>query len=225
MAELYEIGVGINNDYKNFPVAVFRNPEITICGVHLRARDECDYIRKEQLSDLFQSFGTIERTNGCFTLPEEQRKNVSTKKAIRDKGGKIIAYKNSKLNTWKELENVIILGDFNMYGEHEQAYIPNVVTDVWQMLRPNEEGYTLSYHPQFVGNMMENHIAGKQENKDQLSRVRLDRILLSPRQGVEYRWKPTTIEHIGTQAIELENDDNVLYPSDHIGLVMEIQYE
>jgi endonuclease/exonuclease/phosphatase family metal-dependent hydrolase len=221
-AELYEIGVGIGNDYKSYPIAVMKDPEITVCAIHLRARDKCDYIRKEQLSDLFQTFGTTERVNGCFTLPEEKRTNTRAKKALRDERGKIITYKKSELNTWKEFQNVIMLGDFNMYGEYEEDYIPSHAVDIWKTLRSNEKGYTLCFNP--VNNhAMNNHIATP-VSKENMFTMRLDRILLPPRVGSLNALVPVSIEIFGANPISLENDDNILFPSDHLGLVAEIEY-
>jgi poly(A) polymerase len=99
----------------------------------------------------------------------------------------------------------LIVGDFNIRGDEQQEMFNygNFV-DVWQKLRPHEDGYTFDTTRNSLAMMMS--LEGKS--------ARFDRIFL--RQGEECHYKPTSMNLFGCEP--LAGTGGKIYPSDHFGI-------
>jgi len=90
-------------------------------------------------------------------------------------------------------DKVILLGDFN-----SEFKVDNFI-DIWENLKPNENGYTFDY--------IENELTNKVTRK--FNRVRIDKILLK-------NMKPENINLAFNEPIDK------IFPSDHFGLISKI---
>jgi endonuclease/exonuclease/phosphatase family metal-dependent hydrolase len=206
--ELYLFQISVGTAYRPIPIAVLQHPllneELTVSTVHLKAGRDSDSIRKIQLDHLFQLFGTSTRTLECY---DEDKRGAKK----QGKG----APKKSERTTWKEFDNVLVMGDFNLQLEHEEKFFPTQVVDVWKHLRPDEIGYTSDA----IRNIMvvkQAQLKGKQGGSD-----RFDRILLLPcnkncGMDRELVVKPTSIEFFADEPLPNQLE---VFPSDHFGVV------
>jgi endonuclease/exonuclease/phosphatase family metal-dependent hydrolase len=108
-----------------------------------------------------------------------------------------------------EVVATVFCGDLN-FGDGEQpdsAHLDPEFVDLWTALRPGDPGYTW--------NIERSEMARAGSFVGEPSR-RIDRILLRSR-----TWRPKAIEIIGDQPVE--PGDRSLFPSDHFGLVGEIE--
>ena len=101
-------------------------------------------------------------------------------------------------------EDVLILGDFNM-RDVENDRIPAPYLDIWQALRPRDDGFTEDTSI----NLM------RYDNKNKSRHVRFDRILIK---GA--RWAPSAIKLLGTEPIS--TDLPRVFPSDHFGVLCRV---
>jgi tyrosyl-DNA phosphodiesterase 2 len=90
-------------------------------------------------------------------------------------------------------DKVILLGDFN------SEFNIDDYNDIWEILKPNEDGFTFDY--------MENELTNKVTRK--FNRTRIDKILFK-------EIKPISIELVFNEPI------NKIYASDHFGLLSQI---
>ncbi len=222
MKENYNFFVGDKACYRAVPVVTFDYPgtniEFAVCGVHLKAKFAFDKERQLQIDHLMQGFGRNERTSAhfqsLFKRQEEYNSNIIAEPK-KTKGGKLLQPPAKRKPTWKEFDNVIVLGDFNMQRDHEEDFIPSDVVDVWKCLRPDEIGFT---NDPFTNAM--NRRMGEMKDKVPPP-LRLDRVLLLPRnkhhtEETEMIWDP---KHISLFATEVIPDTDELYASDHYGVM------
>jgi endonuclease/exonuclease/phosphatase family metal-dependent hydrolase len=108
--------------------------------------------------------------------------------------------------------DAVLTGDFNFCSSSlaENANLDPGFVDLWPALRGGAPGYT---EDTGVNTMLANKDGGDKT-------VRYDRILLRSAGGV---WKPRSIELLGTSPIAPASPD--VFPSDHFGLVAEIEIE
>jgi tyrosyl-DNA phosphodiesterase 2 len=108
-----------------------------------------------------------------------------------------------------EVVATVFCGDLN-FGDGEQpdsAHLDPEFVDLWTTLRPDDPGYTW--------NIERSEMARQGSFVGEPSR-RIDRILLRSN-----GWRPKAIEIIGDQPVE--PGDRSLFPSDHFGLIGEIE--
>lgn len=101
--------------------------------------------------------------------------------------------------------HVIFMGDFNFCSswEKENEQLDPRYLDLWPVLRPGEDGYTVDT----ANNRMRWHHTEREK------RVRFDRILL---RSTNQRWQPQQIRLLGNEPFSVRP---VLHPSDHFGLI------
>eukprot|EP00747_Dinoflagellata_sp_TGD_P179984 gnl/TRDRNA2_/TRDRNA2_31693_c0_seq2.p1 gnl/TRDRNA2_/TRDRNA2_31693_c0~~gnl/TRDRNA2_/TRDRNA2_31693_c0_seq2.p1 ORF type:complete len:244 (+),score=17.02 gnl/TRDRNA2_/TRDRNA2_31693_c0_seq2:302-1033(+) len=115
------------------------------------------------------------------------------------------------------IDVTILAGDFNFCASNQLAnrQISNDerILDVWQALRPSENGYT---EDTSINRMMHQRQQGKQKQ------VRYDRVLLLKRNAHNrvalddtLTCTPSQVALLGTKAVESDGD---VWPSDHFGL-------
>lgn len=99
------------------------------------------------------------------------------------------------------LGDAVLCGDMNFQPDDpiENAALDPAFVDVWPALHPDDPGYTADS----AINKMRFAL------KPALSRKRIDRVFLHGR-----RWRPSTIELVGTEPIDIDGT----FPSDHFGL-------
>jgi endonuclease/exonuclease/phosphatase family metal-dependent hydrolase len=217
ITEMYSVHTGIGDQYTRSLLAVVSTPvtTFTVCAVHLKACQQFVDARKEQLDDLFQFFGILEKKHKFFSN-EEPTEVIH--RATRDERNKIIIPKSNPLNTsFREFNNVILAGDFNMLQECEESFIPDTVRDIWKMLRPNEPGFTMDPTKNNMADKMSRPIEGSVYTPQ----VRFDRMFLLPCAG-NVNMEALSIEMFGDTCVPLE-DTNDVFSSDHFGLKSEIQ--
>jgi endonuclease/exonuclease/phosphatase family metal-dependent hydrolase len=221
--EAYIAGTGIGIHYTRSPVCVISYPgqdrdlTFTLCAVHLKALYQFADVRAEQLDDLFQMFGVVPRTHDYFVIPEHQRINRSTHKTRKNKRKKMITPKNKPEYVFRELHNVVIVGDYNLQQEREENFIPECVTDVWSTLRPGERGYTIDPER---NTMIYKKVECRGGSGDE-PQLRTDRICVLTRQEADVKWEAHTINMFADEPVPLDDTKDV-YPSDHFGLMVEI---
>jgi endonuclease/exonuclease/phosphatase family metal-dependent hydrolase len=223
--ESYNGYIGEKNCYRAVPIAIFHYPgtemEFSICGVHLKAKFAFDQEREEQIDDLMQLFGINERVGEKFQNLYKRlaEYNSGETEIKRTKKGKTIQIPPKRKPTWREFDNVILLGDMNMQQDHEEKFIPIEVIDVWKQLRPDEIGYTNDT----LANVMARRMGEKKERVP--PPLRLDRILILPRNKHcgqdQVIWEPRSVSMFATEPIPLD-DTTEVYASDHYGVVCEL---
>lgn len=107
-------------------------------------------------------------------------------------------------------DNVVLMGDFNFcVSWEENASIHPTYTDIWNLLHPNERGYT----EDTTINLMRQSL-----NREE-KQVRFDRVLLRTQQDY---WHPKSIECIGMNPISPKYPE--VFPSDHFGLLVDLMW-
>jgi tyrosyl-DNA phosphodiesterase 2 len=105
----------------------------------------------------------------------------------------------------KRFRRVVLLGDFNFAPDWEEnRAIPPDYSDAWSLLRPTEPGYTEDTSI----NLMRLKAKGKEKQ------VRFDRVLCGP------EVVPRKIDLVGSEPIPGLDE---VWPSDHFGLVCEVE--
>lgn len=108
--------------------------------------------------------------------------------------------------TFRDTADVIVLGDFNMRDDEDDALDP-AFQDVWPSLRPEEPGYT--------EDTSINHM--RYDMKDKHRHVRFDRVLVKGS-----AWTPRGIELLGREPIDPALPR--VFPSDHFGVLCRLQW-
>jgi tyrosyl-DNA phosphodiesterase 2 len=109
-----------------------------------------------------------------------------------------------------ESDHAVLMGDFNFCSSWEEnANIDGRYSDFWEILRPDEPGYTEDTDM----NTMRRQL--KREEK----KVRFDRIISHSISGC---WEPKKINRIGMKPISSEHPD--IFPSDHFGLIGKLEW-
>lgn len=107
----------------------------------------------------------------------------------------------------KEVENTLIVGDFN-YGEKEEyLYSPiyqDTYKDLYRVKNPKEQGFTYDPSINITANITSSKLISK----------RLDRILMKNSEKFEIG----DVNLIGTESFFVEKKNCLLHPSDHFGL-------
>ncbi len=102
-------------------------------------------------------------------------------------------------------DDVVVLGDFNMRDSENDLIDPSY-RDLWQTLRPRDEGFTEDTSI----NLM------RYDMKDKHRHVRFDRVLLK---GAA--WSGASIGLLGTEPIS--SDLPRIFPSDHFGVLARLE--
>jgi endonuclease/exonuclease/phosphatase family metal-dependent hydrolase len=107
-----------------------------------------------------------------------------------------------------DADAAVLMGDMNFDdGDPEHEQLPAGVLDLWRHLHPTERGATRDTDANLMAAL---------HSKTPKTR-RIDRIFLM---AGTTRWKPRSIRVIGTDPI---GDDPGLFPSDHFGLVADLE--
>jgi endonuclease/exonuclease/phosphatase family metal-dependent hydrolase len=207
MKELYMFHADMSSADRPMPVAVFQHPngkEFTFSTMHLKAGQDCHQVRKQQIDHIFQCFGTMMRTSKSFSKINQQKRSKEAK--------------NNK-KTWKEFENVVLMGDFNLHGDQEESYFPNSAIDVWKFLRPDEIGYTVDHE-------LNRMVVKQAEAKGKVPHSnRYDRVYLLPQNQYGKKenvlFNATSVRLFGTYCLPDKED---VFPSDHFGIFTELNF-
>jgi endonuclease/exonuclease/phosphatase family metal-dependent hydrolase len=205
MKELYMLHADMSSADRPMPVVVFENAnghEFTLSTMHLKAGKECNLVRKQQIECLFQLFGTLPRTMKCFAKIGQLKKQP-------------VQY-NKK--TWRECENTLLVGDFNLHGEQEEEYFPSTATDVWKALH-NDTSNTVDH----ITNRM---VVTQAQAKGKIPHSnRYDRVYLLPQNKFGTKppllFTPQATELFGTHCLPDLPD---VFPSDHFGIVTNFSF-
>jgi endonuclease/exonuclease/phosphatase family metal-dependent hydrolase len=111
---------------------------------------------------------------------------------------------------------VLIVGDLNLHREEEDSSIRAPYVDVWAALRPGEPGFTWDW---------ERNAMTQRFLPSDGRRMRLDRVLLNPgpKDSNGAAMRATRIAMFGDAPIGAGGCYSYLFPSDHFGLVTDLE--